>query len=204
MRRLAMLTAFTASITHDDAHQAGRDLAAELLDGLEGPPDVILLFASTAYDPHALLAGLHAALPGDVPLVGCSSYAEISQDQALAGSATAMGLRLGGRRVHTLRSTPEQTDNFAIGQALGEQAKACDAALVIVLVDGIHRNSTPVLAGLQSVLGVAFPIVGGVAADDARFTKTYEFCDRDVLEGGVVALAIQGPLHLATVAHGGW
>lgn len=199
-----MLTATTASITHDDPYQAGRDLAAELLDGLGAQPDVVLLFASDTYDPRRLLDGLRRRLDPGVQIVGCSTYGEIGGAEALAGSATAMAIRTGGLGARALKATHDQKDSFAVGRALAEQAQAFGAALLILLVDGIHLNSTPVLAGAQSVLGRDFPIVGGVAADDARFARTFELCNDEVLEGGAVALALQGPLRVATVAQGGW
>lgn len=199
-----MLHAYTASITHDDSWAAGRDLAAELLDGLDGQPDVVLLFSAFSYEPQRLLDGLYSKLGADVQLVGCTSYGEINGREALSGSVTAMGLRTGGLPARALRATHDRWDSFAIGRELGEQARDCGAALLILLVDGIRLNSTPVLAGLQSVLGRDFPIVGGVAADDARFARTLEFHGRDVLEGGAVALALGGPLKIATLAHGGW
>lgn len=199
-----MLHAHTASITHDDPWAAGRDLAAELLEGLGAQPDVVLLFSAFAYDPRRLLDGLYSRLAPSVQLVGCTTFGEISGQEALSGSATAMGLRAAEGQVRSLRATRDRGDSFAIGRDLGEQARDFGAALVILLVDGIHLNSTPVLAGAQSVLGRDFPIVGGVAADDAQFARTFEFHGRDVLEGGAVALALRGPLRLATLAHGGW
>lgn len=199
-----MLEAVTASITHDDAHQAGRDVAAELLEGLGGQPDLVLLFAAAEYDPRRLLDGLYSKLAPAVQLVGCSSYSEISGREALSGSVTAMGLRTGGLGFRTLRAEHDRKDSYAIGRSIGEQARECGAELLVALPDGIYLNSTTFLRGAQDVLGARFPIVGGVAADDLRFERTYQYIGRDVIEGGAVALALQGPLRLATVAQGGW
>lgn len=199
-----MLAATTASITHDDPVQAGRDLAAELNDGLGGQPDLVLLFAAPAYTPHALLDGLYRRLDPRVPLIGCTSFAEIGATEALAGSVTALGLRSDTLGIHTLCAPRSHGDSFAIGQSLGRQARARGSALLVLLVDAIHLDSDAVLTGVQSVLGPRFPIVGGIAADDARFARTHQFHGRDVHEGAAVALALSGPLRLATAACGGW
>lgn len=199
-----MLSATTASITHDDAFEAGRDLAAELLDGLGARPDVVLLFASSTYDPDRLLAGLHRRLDPAVRLVGCTGFAEINSDEALAGSVTALALRSDDLEAHALCATLAAGDSVAVGRALGRQAWACDASALLLLVDGVHLDSAAVLAGAQSVLGPDFPIAGGVAADDARFARTRQFCGRDVHEGAAVALALTGPLRLVGAASGGW
>ncbi|PCC74472.1 Uncharacterized conserved protein, contains FIST_N domain [Nannocystis exedens] len=199
-----MLTATTASITHDDPFQAGRDLAAELNDTLGASPDVVLLFAAPTYDPHRLLAGLHRRLAPRVQLVGCTSFAEIGNECAVSGSATALGVRTRDLDAHALYATRASGDSFAVGRALGEQTREREASLLLLLADGVRLDGAAVLRGAQSVLGPEFPIVGGLAADDARFEHTRQFCGRDVLEGAVVGLALAGPVRHATVARGGW
>lgn len=199
-----MLSATTVSITHDDPYQAGRDLAAELNDALGASPDVVLLFAAPTYDPQRLLAGLHRRLAPRVQLVGCTSFAEITHESAVSGSVTALGMRSRDLAAHALQATRASGGSFAVGRSLGEQAREREAALLLLLVDGVRLDSAAVLRGAQSVLGPDFPIVGGLAADDARFERTWEFCGRDVLEGAAVGLALAGPLRHATVARGGW
>src|SRR5690606_34775923 len=108
----AMLAA-TASITHDDPYQAGRDLAAELSDGLGAQPDVVLLFAAPTYAPQALINGLYHRLDPRVRAVGCTSFAEIGATEALAGSVTALGLRCDTIGAHTLCATRMLGDSFA-------------------------------------------------------------------------------------------
>lgn len=199
-----MLTATTASITHDDPYQAGRDLAAELNDALGASPDVVLLFAAPTYEPHRLLAGLHRRLTPRVQLVGCTSFAEIGHEGAVSGSVTALGVRTRDLDAHALYATRASGDSLAVGRALGEQAREREAALLLLLADGVRLDSAAVLRGAQSVLGPDFPIIGGLAADDARFAHTREFCGRDVFAGAVVGLALSGPVRHATVARGGW
>lgn len=199
-----MLTATTASITHDDPYQAGRDLAAELNDALGASPDVVLLFASPTYDPRRLLTGLYRRLTPRVQLVGCTSFAEIGHEGAVSGTVTALGVRTRDLEAHALYATRASGDSFAVGRALGEQAHDRDAAMLLLLVDGVRLDSASVLRGAQSVLGPEFPIVGGLAADDARFERTRQFCGRDILEGAAVGLACTGSVRLATVARGGW
>ena len=106
------MLAATASITHDDAYQAGRDLAAELIDGLGSSPDVVLLFAAPRYEPRAVLAGLHRRLKPTVALLGCSSFAEIDRAEALSGSVTALGLRGDELDAHVLCATSECGDDL--------------------------------------------------------------------------------------------
>ena len=85
-----MLQGATVSIVHDDSRQAGVDAGLELIDRLGRQPDLVLLFVSTKYDVSAVLAGLYEEFSPDVKLVGCSSYTEINNEEALTESVTAM------------------------------------------------------------------------------------------------------------------
>jgi hypothetical protein len=199
-----MIRAVTASILHEDSMTAGREAAAELLDQLGRQPDLVLAFASVAYDPQAVLDGLYARLDPGVPLVGCSSYAEINSDEALSRSVTVMGLVLEGIEVRTYRAAVTGGDSRGLGRRLGAEIAAFGPDLVITFPDGVHVNSTPYLLGLQEHLGDRFPIVGGVAADMATFTRTHELHHREALTGHAVAVALKGALEIAAVAKSGF
>lgn len=188
----------------DSSRQVGKDVAVELQEALGTDPDVVLLFCAAEYDAREVLAGLYERLAPRVRVVGCSSCAEINSEEATSGSVTAMGLLLGGLVATVVHASDAHHDSAAIGRQLGAALAPLDAALVILFVDGIVLNSTPVLAGIQSVLGASAPIVGGVAADGLTFTRTEEYVDRDVLRGAAVALALAGPLKLRTIVAGGW
>lgn len=199
-----MLRAVSVSGYGESSRQVGKDVAVELREALGAEPDVVLLFCSAEYDAREVLAGLYERLPPRVRVVGCSSCAEINSEEATSGSVTAMGLLLGGLVATVVHASDAHHDSAAIGRRLGAALAPLDAAIVILFVDGIVLNSTPVLAGIQSVLGASAPIVGGVAADGLTFTRTEEYVDGDVLSGAAVALALTGPIELRTIVAGGW
>ncbi|NUQ72339.1 MAG: FIST C-terminal domain-containing protein [Polyangiaceae bacterium] len=198
------MKATTVSIVHDDSTQAGKDIAAELLDELGGAPDLVLLFASTRYNPEQLLTGLYSRLPATTKLAGCSSFAEINSDEALTGSVTAMGIRLGGVACEVFKVDGLKDRNIEAGRALAEQIKAFEPSLVITFPDAVGTNSAQFLIGMQDILGRKFPIVGGVAADDLQFDQTYELFNRKVLSGGAVAVALKGRIAVASGAKAGF
>ncbi|HMY16348.1 MAG TPA: FIST N-terminal domain-containing protein [Polyangium sp.] len=199
-----MLQGATVSIVHDDSRQAGVDAGLELIDRLGRQPDLVLLFVSTKYDVSAVLAGLYEEFSPDVKLVGCSSYAEINNEEALTESVTAMGLVLGKVQCLPVMVEDAAAGSFGVGEALARQIKDFEPNLFILLPDGITLNSTPILQGMQSVLGEDFPIVGGVAADDVTFKKTYEFFGNRAISGGAVGVALKGDIKVATAARSGF
>jgi hypothetical protein len=199
-----VIRAASVSCFGEDSRQAGKDVGVELREALGAAPDVVLLFCAATHDARAVLAGLYERLPPTTRVIGCSSCAEINSEDATTGSVTAMGLRLGGLTATVVHARDEAHDSRAVGRRIGEALAGTDPSLVILLVDGITLNSTPVLAGIQSVLGARVPVVGGVAADDLSFKHTEEYVDGEVLTGAAVALALTGPLAVRTVVAGGW
>lgn len=200
-----MIKAHTASIVHDDARLAGRDLAQELLDELHSAPDLVLMFVSAKYDVPTVLAGFHDGCGKTVPVAGCSSYAEIDQSGGRTESVTAMGMKLSdGMRATTLSAQIENGNSRALGQTLATQAKGLGASLLLVFPDGLSVNGTQFLLGLQDILGANFPIIGGVAADLGHFTQTFQIHDQRVFTGGASVVAFTGPVTIVTAAKSGW
>ena len=197
-----MFKAVTVSIVHDDPTRAGVDAAQELLDELGRAPDLVLLFASAALAPQAVLDGLYSVLPATVRLIGCSSYAEINNDEALTHSVTAMGILLGPLTARIVRGEPGP--GAAVGEAMAAALADFDPALLLLLPDVLTVNVAHLLEGLQSRLGRTLPIIGGAPADMGAIAATHQFCDRQVFPGGVVGLALHGPLRVATAADSGY
>jgi len=194
----------STSYVDDDPRAAAREAAAELRRQLGGPPDWVVVFFSSEMAPEAVVAGLYEVLPAAVKLVGCSSYAEIDSSEALTRSVSLLGGRSPALEVMTVALLPEGRPSFAVGQALGAQLAAFAPSLVVMLPDILTVNATQLLRGVQSVLGSGFPIVGGAAADGGRFERTYQLCGQAIQHSGVVALALKGPLRIATAARSGY
>lgn len=196
------MRAFSASIVDPDPASAGRTVAAELLDELGGPPELVLAFVSSRLDPAKALEGLVSRLPASVKIAGCSSFAEINSEEALEGSVTAMGFR--DIDCEVLKVDNMGTDSRDAGRRMGLQAQAAGAKLLITFSDGIQGIAADYLRGLQDVLGATFPIVGGVAAEHLTFQATHELWNRQVLVGGAVAVAIRNDFAVATAARSGF
>jgi hypothetical protein len=198
----AVVSAKTTSIVHTNAREAGLEVAEELVELLGRPPHLVIAFASAEMDPVEALAGLRAGLP-DARIVGCSSYAEINSHEVLSGSLTAMGLCFNTIQFRTFAHTTG-ADPFEAGVSFAREVASFEPNLLILFPDGLAYNSTRLLLGIQSVLGQRFPIVGGIAADDAKFERTYQFHDDRCLTGAVVGVALKGPVEVVTAARCGW
>ena len=196
----------TVSIVHEDAYRAGRQSAAELLAQMGRAPDLVLAFVSSRHPPARALEGLWSLLPARTRLLGCSSFAEIGTAEATAGSVTIMGIAFERVEWATFKLDPDQVrgSSIAAGRALGERIAGFRPKLVLLLPDGMAVNSTKLVRGMQEPLGPECPVVGGVASEGFEFVRTFELFDREVLEGGVVALALRGPVAFAISARAGF
>lgn len=205
------MKAVTASIVHEDPYMAGRQTAFEILGQLEGQrgqgsssPDLVLAFVSSRHAPERVLEGFWSCLPATTRLMGCSSFAEIGDADAMTGSVTAMGIDLGGVDWSLFKMASATGSGIDAGRALGREILPFGASLLVVLSDGALVNSSGLVRGLREILGDGTAIMGGVASDQFEFARTFELHDREVLRGGVVALALRGPISFATVAKAGF
>ena len=198
------MKAVTASIVHEDAYTAGRQTAIELMARLGPSLDVVLVFATSRHAPERVLEGLWNRLPQRVRLLGCSSFAEIGDDAALSGSVTAMGIDMDGVEWQLFKADTVGDSSLEAGRSFGELLRGFAANLVLILSDGMAVNTAKFIRPLQEILGPECTVIGGVASEQFEFTRTFEFFDRQVLQGGVVALAMKGPIKVATAARAGF
>lgn len=199
------LRAITASIVNGDPYQAGRDTAAELLERLPERLDLVLVFVSSRHDPALVLEGMWSRLPPSTRLLGCSSFAEINDEGAVAGSVSAMGIHFGDVEAELFSlSDVTRADSQGAGRALAEKMRAFDPAVVLLLPDGTTVHTPDLVLGMQEVFDREPIIVGGVSADSIEYRSTFELLDREVLRGGVVALALRGPIVAVSAARAGF
>lgn len=187
-----------------------------LTEPFEALPDLTELLAirpqlALVFGPEAALrdgtfiAALTQALPGTL-LLGCSAAGVITATGVFDGACTLTAIHFESAR---LRAVTEpllsMEESFGTGAALARQLQAPDLTGMLVLAQGVHINGTRLLEGLQSVLGVDFPIFGGLAGDDAHFQTTWTLLGDRVSKIQIVALAFYGSaVTLRSASMGGW
>lgn len=199
-----MLQAVSASIVPDEPQAGGREIADELLDALGASPELVLLFVSGEHPIAPVVAGARSRLGARVPLVGCSSFAEIGPEEAMTRSVTAVGLRSRTVRFETALVRDATSDGYAAGRELGRALAAAQPRVVLVFPDGLRVNNTQLARGLQEALGPEVTIVGGGAGDRGDFSGTFQIHGDTVLAGGAVAVGLCGEVAAVTAAQSGW
>jgi hypothetical protein len=94
--------------------------------------------------------------------------------------------------------------SHALGAQIANELVAPDLKGVFVLSDGLNVNGSELVEGLQEVLPNT-PITGGLAGDDAKFTKTLLLNNDQIKDRIVIAVGIYGKDAIVTSgALGGW
>jgi len=195
-----------------DAIAEALDQCASKLDGKT--PQAGLLYAGIGHDHQALLDGIETRYPG-LQLIGCTTHGELSSEGFAEDSVALMLIHSEHVRFRAGVGEGTRTDHDgAARQAARIALDGLDAPvrLCIALPEGIggaYADAPCTLPiGLLDALGAALGpdvlVCGGLAADQMRFSTTYQFCNGKVYSDAVPILLAAGPLHVATGVASGW
>jgi hypothetical protein len=96
-------------------------------------------------------------------------------------------------------------DSYDCGQRLALKfSKKEDLSGVIILSEGLLMNSVDFAKGLSDSIGLNIPVMGGLAADNLKFTKTFVFDEKNIYDQSVIAVAFYGKsFHMKTFSGAG-
>ncbi|MCB5190012.1 FIST C-terminal domain-containing protein [Methylobacillus arboreus] len=167
--------------------------------------NLVLVFGSVKRFSEAKLpAQLKERYPA-AQIVGCTTSGEIGphgvSDDSLQITAITWDKTM--QRVAYARANSMQT-SAETAISLAKQLKSDSLRTVLLFSDGLHINGSELLQGFKSILG-DIPIVGGMAGDNAEFSKTLQLLNDSVEEGLIIAIGLYGDkLITASGALGGW
>ena len=190
-----------------DAHLAGKEAAERAAERLSPRrPNAALLFASSWFNQTHVLQGVQT-ITADTPLIGGSTAGELSPQGPSSGSCAVMllsaeGLVAGVGMGEGLDQLPREAGR----KAAAEAARAFhhhQRAGFLVISDGLSDGYADAARGMEEVLGVNSLIVGGMAGDDGRFTRTYQYAHGHAVSRAVVGLLLGGGIKIGVgIAHG--
>lgn len=168
--------------------------------------NLVLVFGSVKrFSESKLAATLKERYPA-AQIVGCTTAGEISDAGVFDDSLqiTAIQWEKTSMRVADLRVT-DMKSSFQTGTSLASTLKTDNLRAILVFSDGLSVNGTDLLKGFQSVVGTDIPIVGGMAGDNAAFTRTLLLHNDSISDNMVIAVGLYGDrLITASGALGGW
>jgi len=165
------MKAFVATSTAASAAEAGKEVAAKIAAGIEGPK-IAMTYGSCDYDSAELLGAIAAELPG-VPVLGNTSFTGIITPEGYVGGDTPFVgiLAMGGDDV-VIGTAGASRDSGESARHIGEKlaVDAMKAAGKDCPPDYWYMAASPAeeeyyIKGVTDVIG-RVPFFGGSAADN--------------------------------------
>lgn len=177
------------------AVDAGTAAAQQAMQSLGEPlADIVFVFAATSYEYARLLPAIRK-ITGSARLVGCSTAGEFTHAQVGHGSVAVMAIKSDSVRFSIgIGRGLKAAKNAAVAEALksysAEHRAARNAGFphgtCIVLSDGLAGQGEDIVEEIHTIAGVLTQVVGGAAADDAKFARTDVFLDDNHYTDGIV------------------
>lgn len=193
-----------------DQLQAAREAVMQARSNLHSEKiSAAILFCSYDFSHPTVLSTI-ADLLGPVPLIGSSSAAIITS-RGIFKHGLVLALLSFPEGVYLNTASVEgisQKGASAAGEELGEKllygVKNIRRDLGLIISDGLMRDSSSFLYGLQDRLGKSFPIDGACASDNLTFKKTFVFYNDKVLSDSAVGMLLGGKLNFGLGVGSGW
>ncbi|AFY42477.1 FIST signal transduction protein [Nostoc sp. PCC 7107] len=170
-------------------------------------PQAGILFTAIDFDHALILQYIQDTFP-EIELIGGTTNGEISsilefqQDSLtlMLFATDEVEIKAGVGREAS--KNPALAAENAIAQAMAKSTSV--PQLCLTFPDSLTSNGVLILAGLKQSLGANIPIIGGMAADDYTFEKTYQFFQGEVLSDSVPVLLFSGGLLFSHGVASGW
>lgn len=180
-----------------DALAAATEAIQQAIKNMKGIPDLLVVFASTVYDPQVLLREIKAKSKTS-NIVGCTTAGEFTETGLRSNSVTIMAIQsdnmvfekmeaLGLKHNHSglkslFKDFKKQTkDMFAKGYIY---------STVMMFLDPFVGNGEGVVEAIKEQADDFCQIVGGAAGDDGKFLGTKVFYGEEALSGAGVFVKI--------------
>lgn len=151
-----------------------------------------------------------SALLGNIPVIGCSGLAVISQYGVYKRGLAIMLLSLPAGTSCSTACVKEISakSTTAAGEELGDKLleglRNIPRSVSTIFSDGLIKDGSELIVGLQEKLGISFPLVGACASDNLEFQKTYLYHNQEVFTDGACGILWGGRFNFGLGAKHGW
>lgn len=202
--RAAAVQATTAALRNRALPADGTAAAAAARN--DDAAKLLVVFCSNRHDMPRVVATINE-VSGGIPLIGCSSEGEITDDGPGEGGLVVTALGGSGISVSTAaaRNASERP------RPAGAEVASCVEAVadrphkvLLLLVDGFAQEQEEIVRGVYRVVGASVPLVGGCAGAEKHASPSTQLYGNEVLQDSVVAVAIGSDAPLGIGMRHGW
>jgi hypothetical protein len=185
---------------HRNPNVAGREAAEQALTKAGvSKPDFVFMFGSIGYDQRSLVRAVRETT-GGAPLSGCSAEGTINGDDADESNFSVVVTAISSDELqwHNGLAAGLEADPRAVGKRVAQDLLpnlSADTIGLFVFPDGRMDNLEHFFAGLEGNLPSErfLPLWGGGAANTISLEDpTYQYCDDEVISGGVSYALLSG------------
>lgn len=201
-----MFKAYVGHSNDPDSRSAIEEVLQQCLQSLAGDtPQAGVLFAAFDFDHALILEQIHTTFPS-IELIGSTTNGEISsilgfQEDSLTlliFCSNQIEIRAGlGRDI-------SKHPQAAVQEAIATAKSSSQPQLCLTFPDSLTISGVSIVEALKQGLGAQIPILGGMAADDYNFAKTYQFFQTEVFCDAIPILLFSGKLLYSHGTASGW
>ena len=196
---------------HHNPNVAGREAAEQALKKAGvSKPDFVFMFASIGYDQPSLVRAVRE-ITGGAPLAGCSAEGTINGDDADESNFSVVVTAISSDKLQWTNGIVPglEDDPRAVGKQVAQDLLpnlSADAIGLFVFPDGLTDHLEPFFGGLEENLPSDrfLPLWGGGAGNNVSVEEpTYQYCDDEVMSGGVAYALLSGKAQAGwAISHG--
>ncbi len=197
-----------ASTNIFNSFKAGREIAEKVLEKLDSTkPNLLLLYGSVQYDYNEVFDGILTVLEDDkIPMIGGTGFGIVGEEGCADFSLVLIGISDESLTPSIGYAERLNDDCYTAGLQAAKMALSNlkQTPVLGLLHSSFKGNATAVLNGVMSVLGEKIPICGGTTGDNVDFIKSYQFCNWNCVEDGVVLAILSGRIDYNIDVIQGW
>ncbi|MFC1646402.1 FIST signal transduction protein [Candidatus Omnitrophota bacterium] len=188
----------TGFSSHKNPFEAAREACLKAQKGIrQKKPNLIIVFTSIHFQSKKMLEGIFHVFGKDASVLGCTGYGVITESGVYKYGVAIMaifstGIKFSNSAISEInKKNPRESGEKFARSALKKLGKGT-REICIIFSDGLIEKGSDLLSGIKDVLGRSFPIIGGSAADNLRFEKTYQYFNREILNNALVGTILSG------------
>ncbi|MDD5595463.1 MAG: FIST N-terminal domain-containing protein [Candidatus Omnitrophica bacterium] len=190
--------------------QAAQDAVHQAKTNLQNKKvDLAFVFCSIDLSNAGLLKTIGVYLEG-APVIGCSSTAIISRQGIIKQGVAVLlvnfteGIYFNTACVKDVASKGTLNAGQELGEKLLYGFRDIRRDLSIIFLDGMMKEASNFINGMQQRLGTSFPLVGASASDDLRFLRSNLHFNQDVFQDGACGILFGGKINFGLGIKHGW
>lgn len=178
----------------------------ELDSSFDSQNTLVICFGSTNFDD--IKDGFEDIITNfkTSKIIGCSTSGEIHNDLLYTSSLSVMVMKFESTTLALSTVNIQNVDDsFDIGKKIASELTKPNLKSIFVLSDGLNINGSQLTKGFSSSLSTDVVVTGGLAGDDANFSKTWVVVDNKPVSNYVTAIGFYGDnFKVAYGSQGGW